>query len=420
MRNPILLITIFAALIIGCSKDTGTITMHYTKANAVYGDIDDLRNNPLITEKRTISDPGKVYVGNEALLIGEENVGIHVFDNRNPSNPINTLFLDIPFSKEFFVEGDFIYVESHYDMLKIDISNINNPSLVNRVEYAFSEPILNSQGEQLIGFHFEQVSESFDINDPIIRDLQESDILYFNYANELIPPSAVPVSFAGNGNGAIGAVNRIAWMNDHVYAIGLNKMTVFEDAPSGLSFIQDFSAGWQMETIYPHDDYLYVGTRNSMTVFDATVPSNPQYVSEFWHATSCDPVFPCGEVAYVTLRTGDEAMCPGDVNALVTLDINDPSIPQFVNEIEMESPFGLTMNENLLYVAEGEHGMKIFDATDKFNLAMIHHDESMAVYDIMPHPVYEDYILTTGPDGINQYQTSSNSFDLVLISSILY
>lgn len=420
MKNPILLVGLLLVILASCSKDTGTITMKYTKAHAVYGDISDLRNTPLVTEKRTIADPGKVFVGDQALLIGEEGEGIHVFDNSNPSNPINKLFLDIPFAREFFVEGNFVYVESHYDMLKIDISDMNYPNIVSRVEYAFSEPILNSQGEQVIGFTFERVSETFDLSDPLIKELDESDILYFDYANELIPPSAIPVSFAGNNNGSIGAVNRIAWMNDHVYAIGLNKMTVFEDAPSGLNYIQDFSAGWQMETIFPSDGFLFIGTRNSVTIFDASIPSNPEYVSEFWHATSCDPVYPYGGVAYVTLRTGDLANCPGDVNALVTLDISDPTVPTEIKEIEMISPYGMTIHEGKLYVAEGEHGMKIFDASNEFDISLLHFDESMAVYDVMPHPIYQDLILTTGPDGINQYQTSANTFDLTLISSILY
>lgn len=420
MKAQIYLIVLLVILMVSCTKDTGTVTMHYTKAHAVYGEIDSLRDIPLISEKRNINNPGKVFVGNEAILIGEENVGIHVFDNSNPSNPINKLFLEIPYSKEFFVEDDFIYVESHYDMLKIDISDLNHPFLVNRVEYAFADPIVNAEGEEVVGFNFEQVSETFKLDDPVVAELEESDFLYFDYANQMIPPSAVPVSFAGNGNGAIGAVNRIAWMNGHVYTIGLNKMTVFEDLPSGINYIKDFSAGSQMETIFPLEDYLYVGTRNSMTVFDASSPSNPQYASDFWHATSCDPVYPCGDVAYVTLRTGDVAMCPGDVNSLIVLDIGDPTAPIQIDEIEMISPFGLTLHEDLLYVAEGESGMKIFDASDKLNISLIHFDESLAVYDIMPHPVYDDFILTTGPNGINQYQTSSNTFDLTLISSILY
>ena len=70
-----------------------------------------------------------------------------------------------------------------------------------------------------------------------------------------------------------------------------------------------------METIYPQGDELFVGSQESVRVFDIAEPSAPSFKSSFNHRRSCDPVLPDGDVAYVTLRSNN-SNCPGDNNAL--------------------------------------------------------------------------------------------------------
>ena len=58
---------------------------------------------------------------------------------------------------------------------------------------------------------------------------------------------------------------------------------------------------------------------------------------------------------------------PAMKNALIVLDITSMALAEQIQEIEMESPYGLTMIGDKLYVGEGENGLKIFDATDRRN-----------------------------------------------------
>ena len=238
----------------------------------------------------------------------------------------------------------------------------------------------------------------------------------------LIPASAVPASFAGNGEGSVGSVNRIAKQFGHVYAISNSRIHVFADNPAGLELVN--SNGWtwgtQMETIYAEDENLFIGSRNSVSIYNISEPENPNYVSEFWHATSCDPVLPMDNVAYTTLRTGDFSDCPGDENSLITLDITTITSPINVDEQVMISPYGMTIIDNQLYVGEGENGMKIFDLSDPFHPSLINFDQSVAAYDIIAHPTIADMILTAGPNGIEQYEMDEQTFNLTLISSIDY
>ena len=180
MRKVLFVSFALALIIYSCTKDAGTITLDYTKAIAVYGDLNEIRERPLIQESRAIVNPGKIYVGTEILLIGEENKGIHVFDNSNPSNPNNILFIQMPFTKEFFVEDNIIYAESHYDMVKINVQNKYNPILEDRLEFALSDAITNDQGLVLVGFDFQQVSEKFKINSPEYQQLEHTSYLYYN------------------------------------------------------------------------------------------------------------------------------------------------------------------------------------------------------------------------------------------------
>lgn len=392
-------------ILVGCT-DTADVTVTYTKGTAVYGDLDAIRSTPIFEGARgAIVDAGKLFSNEELLLIGEEGEGIHIFNNADPENPVATGFLNIPGNREFFVKDNTVFAESFYDMVKIDISEATSPRLETRLENAISSELTNLQGETLIGFEFETVTEKVDKDDDIYSQIIDSSgPLYYDFEENLIPPSAVPTSFAGSSNSATGSINRIAELNGYVYVIGNSKLSVYDNNGEFRQIYSDF-AGWQMETVFPFNDRLFIGTRNSVDIYNISDPSNPTYETGFWHATSCDPVLPVdGDIAYATLRTGDDNFCPGDDNALVVLDVSELTFVNQLQEIDMESPYGLTMIENRLYVGEGPNGLKIFDASDRRNLQLIEHDRNIQAYDVLAHPVYSNIVMIAGPEGFSQYR----------------
>ena len=422
MKNifSFLLMLAFIPLIQSCNKDKGTIEVTYNKATALYTNLDDLRSAPIHGTSRSIDNPGKIFIDNSLLLIGEELEGIHVFDNSNPSNPVNSGFINIPYAKEFYVENNILYVESHYDFMKIDISTPTAPVLLSRVENAFGDFMLNDQGQVLVGFKNEIVTEKFEVGSREMEILENSSVLYYDYANNLIPNSVVPSSFTGNSNSANGTINRIALLNNHVFVIGASKLYNFDNTGSSMNFVEEKFISSDLETIYPQNDKLYIGTRFSMIVVDATNPSAVQEQGSYWHPTSCDPVLPMGNLAYLTLRTGDFSGCAGDENALHVVDITNPSNPTAMNVIPMNSPYGMTMISNYLFVAEGTNGLKIFDATDPVNLVQVHSDNSVVAYDMMAHPTNPNILLTTGENGLSQYSIDFLNLDLSMLSSVNY
>ena len=402
-----------------CGKDSGTAEVTYFKAEAIYGDLEESRNTALNAPSQEIVNPGKIYIGDDFILIGEEGQGIHVIDNSNPSSPVQTNFINIPGNKEFYVEGDKLYAESFYDFLKIDISNVRSASLDSRANDAIAIPIYNDKQEALLGFNHEYVTETLDIGTDVFNEARAHNRAHFDYLDNLIPNSAVPSSFAGT-TGQSGTVNRIAVNGLNSYVITKNELKVFEQVGSEIELVGNRHIwGTTLETIFSHDDHIFLGTTNSMEIYDVSDPTTPRELDRFDHATSCDPVYPKGDFAYVTLRTGDERMCPGDVNALVTVDITNYNQIFSTSEIQMESPFGMTSKDDVLYVGEGKNGLKMFDISTPNTPSLIKFDQAIEAYDIIVHPNNNGQILIAGPDGLGQYLIDEE-LDFQLESMIEY
>lgn len=400
-----------------CNSDISSAQVSYTKATAIYGDLEELREVTLQEDAKPIVNTGKVFVSEDLLLIGEENEGIHVYDNSDPRNPTALSFLNIPSNTEFFVKDNFIYAESYYDMLKIDIGDKHNPHIDSRVENAFIQDLFNDQGQVLVGFDIEQVTEEVEENSNLRNELsQNNNMAFFDFEERIIPASTVPSSFAGSSNTAIGTINRIAHADDHVYIISDSYMTILSDRGE-LEFVDNIEAGEEMETIYPQDNALYVGTRSSMIVFDITTPTQPRQRSRYNHRTSCDPVLPNGDIAYLTLRSGNTG-CTGDINALVVLDISNDNFTSEIQTVEMQNPFGMTIIDETLYVGEGLFGLKTFDISATNNrVSLISSDDSIVAFDIIPHPTRTDIVLIANENGFGQYQINENQ-DMTLLSLI--
>ncbi len=417
MKNYLSIALLTCLLLSSCTKDIGTITMTFNKSTAKYGDLEQIRNIPLVETPQAISNSGKIFVGEEFLLIGEEGRGIHVFDNSNINSPTNVAFLNVPLCKEFYVKDNFIYAESQYDMMKIDISDFRNPSIHSRAKNAFAQPFTNDNGYQLIGFDHSTVTEKIKINSKKHEQLGESETLYFDYQESLIPPSAVPSSFSGTSSGSIGTVNRITEKDGYVYAVSNSKIFVFNNTGT-FTKANEVQTHSQLETIYPQGDYLFLGSRSSMDIYNVSNPENPIETGSYDHTTSCDPVLPHGNIAYVTLRTGDFSDCPGDVNALMVLDISNIQSPNEVQEIELSSPYGMAINDGILYVGNGANGLEMFNIDNPSSPVRIATDNSVRAYDVIVHPTIPNFILTSGPNGIEQYEFNAETLNLSLISRI--
>lgn len=409
----ILVVLTLTVLLASCNADICKQTVTYTKATAIYGNMDEIRNETVNSAVQQIENPGKIYVGEDFLLIGEENKGIHVVDNSDPKNPTQVNFINIHGNKEFYVEGNSLYAESLVDVVKYNIQDIQNITVDSRAQNVFEFNGIDANGNTIVGFETELVTEELDCK----AGINDGATIFYDWNSEIIPASSVPASFAGSSTGAIGTVNRLAYTDDHLYIINRTQLFTLADGIE-LELLNKEYAGWAMETLYPHEDHLFIGTESGMLIYSLDNSESPQFFADFDHAQACDPVLPKGDVAYVTLRSGSE--CQGFTNELDVVDISNLASPSLAKVIQLDSPYGMSVSGDILYVGQGVNGISMLDISDDLNPQLIHQDRSVEAYDIISHPTDNSRILIAGTDGIDQYQIGDDVKDLTLVSKIQY
>lgn len=207
------------------------------------------------------------------------------------------------------------------------------------------------------------------------------------------------------GTGQGGSMARFTISGNFLYAVDNNKLISFNITNPGETIKEsEVELGFDIETIYSFEGYLLVGSQTGMHILSINNPAKPEYISNYTHVTACDPVVAKGNYAYVTLRTGTN--CWG-VNELHILDISDVEDPTNVNTISMINPHGLGIgNYNLLFVCEGEFGLKVFDITEPVSPELLYHYEGFHAYDVIPHA---NHLIMTGDNGIMQFEYTADT-----------
>jgi hypothetical protein len=205
-------------------------------------------------------------------------------------------------------------------------------------------------------------------------------------------------SLTGKG----GSLARFAVTSTHLYAVDDESLNVYQILSNGeLGKINSVSLEEGVETIFAYGESLYIGTNSAMHTFDITNPSNPSFVSSYSHIVACDPVVVQDTLAFVSIRVSN---CrPTGSNTLDIINIKNPSTPILLSNYTLQSPYGLGVDGNLLFVCEAEHGLKILDISNPFNATLIKSYSNEHAYDVIPH---NGLLILTGDDGIAQYDYS--------------
>jgi hypothetical protein len=96
---------------------------------------------------------------------------------------------------------------------------------------------------------------------------------------------------------------------------------------------------------------------------------------------------------------------------LDVINISNPSNPQLVTSINMDSPYGLGVDGTRLFVGEGSRGLKLFDISDPAQPKLKQFLSDIPTYDVIP---YRSTLIITGEKGIFQYRyDSKNQFDFL-------
>lgn len=392
------ILILISAISFSSCQDEVTTTYTYRAMMPVYLQMSDVRARTITIEPaHELENPGKIYLYGNYLLINEPQEGIHILDNTNPASPVNLNFIPIKGNVDLAVNNNMLYADNYVDLLVFDISNIRSIKLVERVKDVFNHLYTTSDTGVILTF-----------KDTVLTS--ESDHGFMGRGFFLSDSRA---SFASNFSGAAqsygqgGSMARFTLMSGHLYAVDDYSLRVFDvKNPAKPIHIRNINLGWGIETIFPFQENLFIGSNSGMHIYDAKTPSNPQKMSVFEHVRACDPVVVNEKFAFVTLRNGRN--CFNGVNELQVVDIANLRQPKLVKAYPMLNPHGLALAGDFLYVAEGKHGLKSFNVANVMGIDQnqLEFLQSMKSVDIIPGP---KSLIVIGPDGVCQFDYNTPS-----------
>ena len=408
MKTKIMLTALLLFFILqSCSEDADFVLINV--ATPEYISIDNLRSSIEITNPTNIVASGKIYAYKNLILVNDLKRGIHIIDNADPKNPIKVAFIKIIANNDMEVRGDYLYADSLMDLVVFDISDIHNIKKVSRLKDVFPVNIPIPFMEDLI-VEYGDKGYNADPNNIIIgwdisKERRKIDDL--NYLSRGMDIIAFAEANTTTGQG--GSLAKFKIVDDFLYAVDSHNINIFNidnlEKPQQLNPV---FAGFDIETIFNRGDHLFLGSRSGMYIYNIETPAIPQFISEFQHGTACDPVVVDNEYAYITLRAGNS--CGALDSSLQIVNITDLNNPVLVKSYAMENPYGLGIKNDLLFICDGESGMKVYDKSKVAELRLVDHFNNINTFDVVP---LEDHLLMIGEDVLYQYTYTEEGISLL-------
>ncbi|MGB5419263.1 LVIVD repeat-containing protein [Algibacter sp.] len=364
------------------------------------------RSAAKVSAPRTIESLGKIYVYQDYIFVGDVDSGIHIIDNSNPKSPKNIRFIEIPGNEDISVKDNFLFADSATDLVVFDISDLNNVRLVERLEdvfnvYNFKIPTEADAVEYGKYNYEEEIIVGWTLN---TERRKKVDTRFVTLDGDVALSSGAE-STTGTG----GSLARFQIVSNYLYAVGNYEMSIFNIKNLAEPILENTQyAGWNIETMFQTQGYLYLGSTNGMYIYNLLNPAAPEYVSEFTHWEGCDPVVVSGDYAYVTLRGGNA--CGQLESVLEVIDISDKTRPTLAARYDLENPYGLGVRNNMLYVCDGTAGLKLFERETPVELNLVNTLKTVQAKDVIP---LEDKLIMIGGNTIYQYEYMTNNIGLI-------
>jgi hypothetical protein len=410
MKKILFSLFVLAAAASSCKKECAN-TMTYKTYEPVYMSYETLRTAVKSSPPHALKNTGKIYTKGNYLFVNEIDKGIHVIDNSNPSAPVVMSFIEIPGCVDMAVSGNTLYADSYIDLVSIDIANPLSVSEISRTENALPNRLITNglyadpvQGVAIAWKEVEKTEKygndcngSPGYGGPVFMegDMVKATV---NSGSTVVPNAFIPSS-AGKG----GSMARFTIATNYLYIVDHASLKTFSISGSSATEISTINLGWNIETIFPYQDKLFIGSQSGMFIYSISSPASPSLLGSYSHVSACDPVVVDGNYAYVTLRSGTP--CQGFSNQMDIVDISNPAAPTLTTSYSMTNPHGLGVDNNTLFLCDGTDGLKVFDKTDVMKIAdnKIAQFNNIQATDVIP---LNNTLMMIGSDGLYQYDYS--------------
>lgn len=221
-------------------------------------------------------------------------------------------------------------------------------------------------------------------------------------------------STAGNSDGQGGSLAIFALKNNYLYSVDVATLNVFsllnEQQPVKVNSIQ---IGFDIETIFAMDEYLFIGSRSGMFIYSITDPERPTKLSEVQHFTACDPIIANATHSFLTLNSN--RFCGNNTNILQVYNTTNLSKPILVHSRNLVAPKGLALYGNYLFVCDDV--IKIFNITNPVEPVLAANIDKEC-FDLI---IRGNQLFAIGNSGLYRYELNPlNITNIIFKSQVLF
>ncbi len=387
-------------LLNACVKDTVITT--YTYYSPVFTTKTEVLQSIRSISPLPLTQTGKIVLYKNFIFINEVRKGVHIIDNSNPAAPVNNGFIAIPGSIDIALKNNTLYADIFTDLIAIDISNPKEVVIKKVLPNVFPELA------SLFGSSYDSTKYLTNWKKHVTTNRQT-----YNEALENKAADAISFAQIGNSNSnsqsVSGSMARFTIINNHLYTVGNSTFSAINITQSNNPIVDStMYLGWNVETIYPFKDKLFIGTQNGMFIFNVANPAEPKYLSSFAHACFDDPVIADDNYAYITLKAATRNCWMSGTsstnNQLDIVDVTNLQQPSLVKIYPMEQPQGLSKDGNHLFICDGKGGLKIYDASNVNDLKLLQQIKGFNPFDVI---TISGLAIVIAKEGIYQYDYSN-------------
>ncbi len=299
--------------------------------------------NPVMTDTlKGVQSSNKIYLQADRAFINHSYAGIRVVDISDPTSLATLGVFDTPgFSEQVVIENNIAYVADSYNGLQIiDVTDNSNSYMVSSLQTSYMAKGIDACDDFAYiakhGYLGLDVIDISDVNEPVL---------------------------SGSYFSGIGRADNISVLNNHLcltrgYPIP-EVLFIDISVPSNPVLLNQvklvYGALFGPVPVFQTVSYAFVGSGNTLNIFDISDFSNPVFVAKYIAADQITDIVVEGNIGYISVEE----------SGIEIIDVENIISPQFIGLYNTPgNAMKMTLQSDKLIVADGFGGVQILDISN--------------------------------------------------------